>query len=303
VSIEPHLAGRAASNTEETRARYDVLGVRVSVRSALPAAIDLIDGSYGPFRVASGGETDAGIELRASAVRSGEFEVITADRSIRAWATSSGAALDLLEQLVMAIVSGLHRRGLYGIHAAALGHRERSLILVGDSGSGKTTLALALAARGLELLSDELAVLDPLTGDIHPYARRVHVRPGTPELVEGLEPVARLPRRELGGGIAWSLERDAVGRAGTIPRALGWIILLEPRPATRQRVQLRDVAGGLAAMRVLRGTWAASVDFDGSLAIVGGSVAGLPAASVIAGQPMETADAIIGWLDAHDARA
>ena len=301
MSIEPQLAGRTAPHADEAVARYDVLGVRVGVRSVLRSALDLIDGSYGPFRVAGDGETDAGIELRASTDRSGSFEVVAADRSVRAWATSTGAELDLLEQLVMSIVAGLHRRGLYGIHAAALGHRGRSLILVGDSGSGKTTLALALAARGLELLSDELAVLDPRTGEVQPYARHVHVRRGTPELVDGLEPIARLPQRDLGGGIAWSLERDAVGRAGTAPRPLGWVLLLEPRSAARQRVQLRDVAGGLAAMRVLRGTWAASVDFGGSLATIGGSVAGLPAASVIAGQPMETADAIIGWLDAHDA--
>lgn len=303
MSIEPQLAGRTVPSADEPRARYDVLGVRVGVSCVLPSALDLIDRSYGPFRVAAAGETDADIELRASTVRSGGFEVVAADRSTRAWATSTGAELDLLEQLVMAIVSGLHRRGLYGIHAAALGHRGRSLILVGDSGSGKTTLALALAARGLELQSDELAVLDPRTGEIHPYPRRVHVRPGTPELVNGLESIARLPRRELGGGIAWSLERDAVGRAGTVPRPLGWILLLEQRSSARRRTQLREVGGGLAAMRVLRGTWAASVDFEGSLAIIGRCVAGLPAVSVIAGRPMETADAIIGWLDANDADA
>jgi hypothetical protein len=298
--MEPQLVSRPTPDVAEAAARYDVLGVRVAVSSVLPSALDLIDASYGPFRVATGGETDASIELRPSSARTGEFEVMTADRSIRGWATSTGAALDLLEQLVLAIVSRLHRRGLYGIHAAALGHRGRSLVLVGDSGSGKTTLALALAARGLELLSDELAVLDPLTGEIHPYARRVHVRPGTPELVAGLEAVSRLPRRELGGGIAWSLDRSAVGRAGTVPRPLGWIVLLEPRPATRRRARIRDVAGGIAAMRVLRGTWAASVDFSGSMAIIGGCVAGLPAASVTAGRPMETADAIIGWMDEHD---
>lgn len=302
MSIEPQLAGRHAPGVDEHGARYDVLGVRVGIASVLPSALDLIDGSYAPFRVDPDGETDARIELRASTVRPGGFEVVTADRSIRAWPTSTGAALDLLEQLVIAIVGGLHRRGLFGIHAAALAHRGRSLLLVGDSGSGKTTLALALAARGLELLSDELAVLDPSTGEIHPYARHVHVRPGTPELVDGLAPLARRPRRELGGGIAWSVDRAVAGRAGTVPRPLGWILLLDPRPTAPRRTELREVAGGIAAMRVLRGTWAASVDFDGSLAVIGRCVAGLPATSVLAGQPMETADAIIGWLDAHDVR-
>ncbi len=46
------------------------------------------------------------------------------------------------------------------LHAAAVEHAGRTLVLAGPSGAGKTTLTLALVARGWRMSSDEIVHLD-----------------------------------------------------------------------------------------------------------------------------------------------
>jgi hypothetical protein len=53
----------------------------------------------------------------------------------------------------------LRLRSLFPIHAAALEHDGRALILPARPGSGKTTLAIALLRAGLRLLSDDMPLL------------------------------------------------------------------------------------------------------------------------------------------------
>jgi hypothetical protein len=242
-------------------------------------------------------QADETVRLNRSA-RAG-WEVVAPDGSVQTWADPEHAALDFMEQLVRAIVRGLHRTGQYGIHAAALARRGRAVILAGDGGAGKTTIALALAARGLELLSDEMAILDPATSTIHPYPRRVHVRPGTPELIDGLARVARRRRQPLGGGIAWALPREAVGTAGREGRELGAVLLIEERAPVGTRPRVRMLGAGVGVVRLLRGTWAASVDFEGALSMLAPVLGRVPIASVTPADPMATADVIIEWLDAQ----
>jgi hypothetical protein len=57
--------------------------------------------------------------------------------------------------LSVPLIELLKRRGLYSIHASAVATSRGCMILAGTSGSGKTTLALALAAAGQKLMSDD----------------------------------------------------------------------------------------------------------------------------------------------------
>jgi hypothetical protein len=50
---------------------------------------------------------------------------------------------------------------------------------------------------------------------------------------------------------------------------------------------------------LLRGAWAASVDFDGTLAQVGRLLDGVVCARLRAGALEPTLDAILTWLEAH----
>lgn len=82
-------------------------------------------------------------------------------------------------------------------HAAAVGIGGAGSIFIGPKGAGKSTTALALAARGHALLSDEFAGYVPTTGELVPFLRPVGIKPGirarrieealTPELHRRIE--------------------------------------------------------------------------------------------------------------------
>lgn len=63
-------------------------------------------------------------------------------------------------------------------HAAAVAIRGEGAIFIGPKEAGKSTTALALAARGHTLLSDEFAGYVPASGDVIPFLRPVGIRPG-----------------------------------------------------------------------------------------------------------------------------
>lgn len=62
------------------------------------------------------------------------------------------------------------------LHSAVLERGGRALILPAPSGSGKSTLCAALAFRGWRLLSDELAVIDPGSGQVVPVPRPISLK-------------------------------------------------------------------------------------------------------------------------------
>ncbi len=62
------------------------------------------------------------------------------------------------------------------IHSAVLESNGRALILPAPPGSGKSTLCSALMHHGWRLLSDEMALLDPLSGDLIPSPRPISLK-------------------------------------------------------------------------------------------------------------------------------
>ena len=63
-------------------------------------------------------------------------------------------------------------------HASAVGIHGEGTIFVGPSGGGKSTTSLALAARGHNFLSDEVAGYLPGRGELIPFRRPVGIKPG-----------------------------------------------------------------------------------------------------------------------------
>jgi hypothetical protein len=74
------------------------------------------------------------------------------------------------------------------------------LLLAGFSGSGKTTTGLHLAARGLNLLGDEIALIRPATNAMLPFRRTANLRPGPrgQELAAAVASQGELPADDEG---------------------------------------------------------------------------------------------------------
>lgn len=70
------------------------------------------------------------------------------------------------------------------LHAAVLAKGGRALVMPAPSGSGKSTLCAALLLRGWQLLSDELALIDPATGQIVPMPRPVSLKNASIDVIQ-----------------------------------------------------------------------------------------------------------------------
>lgn len=76
------------------------------------------------------------------------------------------------------------------IHAACLERQGRAVILPAPPGSGKSTLCAALALRGWRLLSDELTLLDPISGLVWGLARPINLKNASIDVIKAFEPGA-----------------------------------------------------------------------------------------------------------------
>jgi HprK-related kinase A len=62
------------------------------------------------------------------------------------------------------------------VHAAVVEYGGRAAVLPAPPGSGKSTLCAALTFSGWRLLSDEFALIDPLSGDVTPVPRPISLK-------------------------------------------------------------------------------------------------------------------------------
>jgi len=277
------------------------MGVPVAVVCNLAAALECVDATYAAFR-----SRPAALE-RAFVVRlidldgDAAYQVSDSRGYQRGWPDAHTALLDLLDRIVHGVLARLHDQGIYVIHAGAVVYQGSALIIAGRSGQGKTTLVLGLLRRGLGLLSDEFAVADPAAQLIRPYRRSLHVRPGTPELIPELRFLRDRPQLRLGGGIEWSLTPDELDQAlpGRLADAAppGYVLLLDGAPRPGADPEIVPIPPAVATIELLRGTWAASIDFAGGLARIGQLLDGVACARLRAGALEPTLDVVARWLE------
>ncbi len=299
---------RSVDGPGETRQLdYDVEGIHLRVTSDLDDVLALVDATYAAFRTFGQGDdpADAHDVRQFSLIDLGGTGPCRLDlpdgRSARLESHRAGL-FGLLEAMVGTIVAEFHDRGILAAHAGAVAGPSGALVISGRSGQGKTTLVLGLVRAGFGLLSDELALLHPAREIVRPYRRAVHVRPSTLDLLPELAPLRARPLDELGGGSEWTIGQTEVaamldGRlAGALP--LGAVILLDGRPDPAARPRIVDVPPAIAAIELMRTTWAASVDFAGTLDAVGRTLAGRPCLRLSVGRFEPTVEAVITHLGA-----
>lgn len=71
------------------------------------------------------------------------------------------------------------------LHAAVLERNGRAVILPAPPGSGKSTLCAYLAFNGWRLLSDELALISPDSGEVYGLARPINLKNASIDIIAG----------------------------------------------------------------------------------------------------------------------
>jgi len=101
----------------------------------------------------------------------------------------------LAAEMAMNLQMALGQRHYLLIHAASVERDGRVLILTGESGSGKSTLAALLGEHGWRLLGDEFALIDPQTGEAHPFPRPISLKNASIDVMAALAPPQRFGER------------------------------------------------------------------------------------------------------------
>jgi hypothetical protein len=186
---------------------YRVMSFVFHLRTDLPGVGEHLDQLLHPFRVPQGS--------RASGLGTPSYEIRAADDSFEAYlddermllAASLSTALDW-------VLSDTNAKAIEGntsqfiIHAGAVCLDGMGVLLPAPPDSGKTTTTAGLVQAGFEYLTDEAALLDPVTGALHPYPRPLWLERPSVAAVFGEEP----PDLAEWAGVFYHLAPDRLRR-------------------------------------------------------------------------------------------
>lgn len=179
---------------EDTGAGFKTGPFSVLVKSDLPFVAEGLAFHYGQF------------ELRESDFH--DFHVsVTRSSGLRRWISRQSnfaydgfrpflplpenQAFPMLEWGLNWCIS-THANHLLIIHAAVVEKNGFVAILPAPPGSGKSTLCAGLVLAGWRLLSDELTLIDPATGLVHPLARPVSLKNQSIQVIRDFSSEARI---------------------------------------------------------------------------------------------------------------
>jgi len=141
------------------------------------------------------------------------------------------------------------------IHAAVVEKHGHALILPAPPGSGKSTLCAGLVTRGWRLLSDELTLIDPASGQLVPVPRPIGLKNASIEVIRRFAPGAVIGRSSsdtMKGTVAHMQAPRASVLCAKETALPGWIVFprfiagsparLQPWPKAHAFMRLADNA-------------------------------------------------------------
>jgi hypothetical protein len=162
---------------------------------------------------------------------------ITVDRGNEAWPWIASRPL-----LTVSLLELLKRRSLFGVHAAAVAHSGRAVMLSGTTGSGKSTASLALLLGGWSFLGDDLVFLRSTSDDppeLLAFPDDIDASKNTLRFFPTLGSPADWPK--LAGYPKHQLSPDAVRAGATVASAIPAVLLL-PRVGDGDAHELEPVS-------------------------------------------------------------
>jgi hypothetical protein len=286
---------RLAGATPRLRIRLQLVAARRGASALPPPPVQM---SAGPGLLC--GAMDASNLAIVSPAQGSALVVVSRDMLRHPY----HARYELIE--FAAYVLAARAQGLVPLHAAAVGHRGRGLLLMGESGAGKSTLALHCLLEGLELLSEDSVFVTPAGLLATGVANFLHLQPHGLHFVQGERSAQRIRRspiiRRRSGAEKCEVDLRRAGyRLAAAPLAIQAAVFLSASSASDGRllrpVTLRELATRLAAQQ----PYAASQQgWD----LFGRKLAGLRAFELRRGShPRVAVEALRGLLDLPARRA
>jgi hypothetical protein len=223
---------------------YRLLSLAVTVRSTEPEWAEALAWHLEPFRIRDQGEQALEFWLYRREEDEGGYRYEGSE--IRDWEELSPALLHALWD-VHGIVPRATRDFL-DLHSGALARNGHGLLLPASQDVGKSTTSVALMAAGFDYLSDEVGAIDPVTGKLYPFPKKVQLDPEAmaffPDLADRLD-----DRRGLTGRLLARFVSPAdMGARVAEPARPRWIVFLEPDRTGPPRLEAVSRAAAVERM-------------------------------------------------------
>ena len=183
-------------------------------------------------------------------------------------------------------------------HAATLARDGQGIMLVGQSGCGKSTLTAILAAQGWQYLSDEFALLDPITLELHPFPKALCVKSGSFHVIRelGLPLWSRRPYvKAFKGRVAFVTPSSLP--AASVPVPLRAVVF--PRFSTDAEPGIFPVARSDAAFRLAANAFNRANFGEDLVATLADVVSSAACATFVPGTSTETATLLASIVQPH----
>jgi HprK-related kinase A len=201
----------------------------VRVRSELPGVRDYLERFYSafPIRDSADAHFDVAVLAGRGARRWLRSQSVVVINGTRPFTPLQGRLAGPLFEWGLNWAIGRHSHRLVALHASVVERGGRAIIFPASPGAGKSTLAAALGFSGWRLLSDEFALIDPVTGDVWPIPRPVSLKEASIDLIRGRHPDAVFgPEAQDVNDTRFAHVRpsmDSIRRIG-VPARPSWVI-------------------------------------------------------------------------------
>jgi hypothetical protein len=207
---------------------YRMLSLSFTVRSTHEGFAEAMAWHFAPFRRSTPEVSAFPVDLYVQEEHRGfdpALHSLFVGNALRYTAYDAGEVLAHAVWLLHAEVSA-RTRDFVLLHAGAVARGGDALVLPARPDLGKSTLVLALLRAGFSYLSDELGPIDPVTGRVYPFERRIALDEDAlgffGELRDHLE-----DRRGLtASGAARHVRPEDVGASVAGPAGARWIVFI-----------------------------------------------------------------------------
>lgn len=120
-----------------------------------------------------------------------------------------------------------HAHNYLILHSAVVEKNGSAIILPAPPGAGKSTLCAGLVARGWRLLSDELVLISPETGEVWPIPRPISLKNESIEVIRSFAPEVTIGRASFDtakGTVAHMRAPSESVLQAEVPAVPAWII-------------------------------------------------------------------------------
>ena len=184
------------------------------------------------------------------------------------------------------------------LRAAGMVRDGVGVILAGAPGSGKSTLAAALLARGWRYSSDDLILIDPATGFMHPFPKPICVKSGAFDIVERLAlPLAggRYHMKGVRGRVGYINPHDVAPDRVAKPGPVHYVVFPRYMPGASSSIF------AMPSARAIYGLVSATLNrvafVDHGLSILSAFTTGAECVGLDSGDIEESCDLLDGMID------